>query len=172
MTQNNHCTLFISINKDNKIKYIIKNNENIIQEETEYLPIIISFDMNEIIIHQQKENSINFINDFVNNPNEFKEYSISYQGKEYEVISEVLLSLILHQYKNKIEKKYIIKNTILQNETEEENKILINRIKVSIEAIGLRISEFEFPEYDYQKQVEILHGIIDKYNEFNKYKNL
>ena len=124
MTQNNHCTLFISINKDNKIKYIIKNNDNIIQEQTEYLPISISFDMNEIIIHQQKENSIDFINDFVNNPNEFKEYSISYQGKEYEVIAEVLLSLILHQYKNQIEKKYIIKNTIVQNETEEENIML------------------------------------------------
>ena len=94
MTQNNHCTLFISINKDNKIKYIIKNNDNIIQEETEYLPMSISFDMNEIIIHKQRNDSFDFFNDFVNNPNEFKEYSISYQGKEYEVIAEVLFSLI------------------------------------------------------------------------------
>ena len=172
MTQNNHCTIFISINKDNKIKYIIKNDDNIIQEETEYLPISISFDMNEIIIHEQRNDSINFINDFVNNPEEFKEYPISYQGKEYEVIAEVLLSLILHQYKNQIEKKYIIDETILNIETEEENKILINRIKVSIDAIGLRISEIEIPEYDYQKQGEILHGIIDKYNEFNKFKNI
>ena len=48
----------------------------------------------------------------------------------------------------------------------------MNRIKVSLDAIGLKIKEFEFLDFDYQYQGEILHDIIDKYNEYSKYKSL
>ena len=48
----------------------------------------------------------------------------------------------------------------------------MNRVKVSLDAVGLKIKDFEFPDYDYQQQGEILHSIIDKYNEYSKYKNL
>ena len=101
MTQNNHCTLLIDINKHNNIKYSIIDSENKEQQikinenqQEEYSPISIAFDMNEIIISEQREDSIDFFADWIEQPEEFKEYEIIYQNKQYSVISEVLFAFI------------------------------------------------------------------------------
>ena len=174
-----HYLFKITINNQNKFKCSIininNNNEftfNLQQNQDEYSQLSISFNMNEIIVDEGIKDSIEFINDLIEHPEEFKQYKITYQGQEYEVIAEVLLALIFYQYKNKIEKEFIIDETILQFETEEENNMLINRIKVALEAIDCRLNEFEIPEYDYQEQGEILQKILDKYIEYNKYKNI
>ena len=115
MTQNNHCTLILSINTSNKIKITILNDQNQEQiiklnenQQDNYLPISIQFDMNEIIFGNQSENSINFMKEWIEQPSEYKEYKITYQNKEYSVISEVLFALFIDQFKKKIEKFYKI----------------------------------------------------------------
>ena len=99
MTQNNHCTLLIDINKHNNIKCSIIDSENKEQQikinenqQDEYSPICIAFDMNEIIVNEQRDDSIDFFNDWIEQPEEFKEYEIKYQNKQYSVISEVLFA--------------------------------------------------------------------------------
>ena len=118
MTQNNHCTLLIDINKHNNNKCSIIDSENKEQQikinenqQDEYSPISIAFDMNEIIVNEQRKDSIDFFADWIEQPEEFKEYEIKYQNKQYSVISEVLFALIMVQYKSKIDKQYI--NTIV-----------------------------------------------------------
>ena len=168
---NNYCTLLIQLNQ-NKIKYSIRTLDNKEWVKQEYSPISIAFDMNEIIIEKESEKSIYFMNDWIQQSEEFKEYQINYQNKEYKVIVEVLFALYANKYKRKIDKQFIIEETIVQFESHQENKLLLNRIKVSLDAIGLKLKEFEFPNYDYQSQGKILHEILDKYSEYNKYKSL
>ena len=115
MTQNNHCSLSLNINQHNQIKCSIidsQNKEHIIKlndDQHEYIPITISFDMNEIIIGQEnKENTIHFMNDLIHSPDDFKEYHIKFQNKEYSVIAEVLFTLFINKFKTKIEKDWII----------------------------------------------------------------
>ena len=180
--KNKHHIFLIIINSNNKIKCLLINSENdneiqFIQlyqhQQEEYLPINILFDMNEIIINNQRKESIDFMNDLINNPDDFKEYQIKYQNKEYKVIAEVLFALIIHQYKKKIEKQFIIKETKLLFESPflSNTQKVIKRINVSLDAIGLQINNYEFPDYDYQKQGEFLHEILEKYEVYSKYKN-
>ena len=120
MTQNNHCSLILSINKENKIKITILNDQNkeeIIKlnsnQQDDYLPILITFDMNEIIFGIQSENSINFMKEWIEQPSEYKEYKINYQNKDYNVISELLFALFIDEYKKKIE-KFLKESYIIQ----------------------------------------------------------
>ena len=45
--------------------------------------------MNEILIGNETEKSINFFTDLIHQPQEYKEYKITYQNKEYKVIEFV-----------------------------------------------------------------------------------
>ena len=59
----------------------------------------IEFDNNEIIVCQQQptQNTItNFVQDFFTNPTEYKRYSFIYQNKQYDVLAETLLILIIN----------------------------------------------------------------------------
>ena len=57
----------------------------------------IQFDNNEITIcDETKENAVWF-KDLLNNPTVSKRYSIEYQEKNYEVLAETLLCLIVHK---------------------------------------------------------------------------
>ena len=94
MTETKHCSLLININKENKIKCLIINeqNEEILitiddTQKEEHLPITITFNMNKILIGHQTQNSIAFMEEWMTNSSEFKKYKISYQGKEEEVIA-------------------------------------------------------------------------------------
>ena len=95
----NCCIFQIQINKENKIKCSILKEENKEQIIQDFVDINISFDMNEIIIGNKTENSINFFNDLIEQPNTFKQYKITYQNKEYSVIADVLFALYLSQIK-------------------------------------------------------------------------
>ena len=111
------------IDKQNNER-VIRLNEN---QEEEWYPLTISFD-NTISICQKekKENTITFINDLFNSPDDFKYYNITFQNKQYSVIAEVLLALIIKEFKHKVEKEYIIEKTII--ELPMENKIMNSRI--------------------------------------------
>ena len=147
----------------NKNKTEIKINEN--------QPITISFNMNEIIICKETENQINFINEWINQPEIFKEYTITFQEKEYNVIAEVLFSLIIYQFKQIIEKQFIISERRIKLPQSSQH-LFINRLKVALDAVGLKGHEFDIPDFDYEKQGEIFDEILMKYKEFNKYKIL
>ena len=69
MTSNNHCSLKISINQENKIKVSILNDQNqekiikLNQHDPDWIPITISFNMNEInkqigVLYNKLENEI------------------------------------------------------------------------------------------------------------------
>ena len=125
--------------------------------------------MNEIEIMKQQKNSIDFMKEWIEQPEIFKEYIIHYQNKEYSVIAEVLFALLMYQIKKKIEKDYIIAETIYELPT--ENKFFINRFTISLESIGFKGIEVEENEYKaYKIQGDNLHEIIDNYNDYLRWK--
>ena len=55
----------------------------------------IQFDNNEIIICDEGKENDNWFNEFMQEPQVSKRYSIEYQGKKYELLPESLLTLII-----------------------------------------------------------------------------
>ena len=83
--------------------------------------------LNENESYENKENKeikqINIIKDLINQPNTYKLYQIKYQQKQYEITFEVLFALIIDQFKQNIEKKYIIDETIVIAPTRDNEAI-------------------------------------------------
>ena len=179
MTQNNHCSLCITISEEYKLQvkvideqdkdHFIKINEH---QQEEYLPITIAFDMNEIIVCQERDDSIQFMKEWIEHPTQHKEYSITYQKKGYTVISELLFALIINEFKKKIKKEFIIDETIVHVPSNDYR--LINRIRISLESIGLKeITINPIENYSsYSEQGEYLQEILEKQREYEKYKRL
>ena len=156
------CVIYDSRGVERVIRW--KNNPSI-----DFYPITIAFDMNEIFICQDTPNSIDFMKDWITNPNDFKLYTINYQNKQYSVIAEVLFAIIMYGFKNKAEKQYIIKS--LKYVT-PSNQIFIDRMKVALDSIGLYTLDDNdsIPDFDYQSQGDILHFIIEKCQLYYKLK--
>ena len=166
ITISENCQLQFIVIDEIETDHIIKlNNQN-----DDYLPIRITFDMNEIIIGKETPNSIVFMKEWIDHPEIYKEYQIHYQNKEYTVIAELLFALIMNEFKKKIEKEFIIDETKFTLPT--ENKEFINRFKISLDSIDLKGINFDDPEYNYDNQGEILNEIIEKIDEYNKYKTI
>ena len=168
-----YCSLKIKITEDETITIsTISNGKEIPiklnEEDQEEYPCSISFENDKILICQENDlNSIKFINDIINNPEKFKEYSIQYQQQEYIVIAEVLLALIVNEFKKKIEKEYIIEETQIMIPT--DNFRSIHRIKTALKSIGLK--SFIFNEFDnkkYSNQEEILLELLKKKEQFEE----
>ena len=168
----------INISQNYQIQCIVideKETEHIIKlnnQNDDYLPITIAFDMNEIVIGKETTNSINFMKEWIDHPEIFKEYQIQYQNKEYTVISELLFALIINEFKKKIEKDFIIDETIVYVPSHDNR--FTNRMKISLESVELKniiINPIE--QYlHYQHQGEMLHDIINNYTEYLKYKTI
>ena len=99
------------------VKIIITNEYKLlIQTDSKYEEVVIpciSFNGNFISIGEQNENSIQFVKEWIENPEEYKIYTVLFQGKEYQLLPEVLFALIINEYKQRIEREYIIDNTII-----------------------------------------------------------
>ena len=87
-----------------------------------------------------KEESNHFIKEWFYYPELFTLYKIQIQNKEYSVIAEVLFAFIINEFKQIIEKKWIINSVTI--ELPKDNKLLLERIKISLEAIGMKGIEF------------------------------
>ena len=74
----------------------------------------ISFIGNFISVCQNNDRTIYFMKNWIENPEEYKTYAVQFQGKEYQLLPEVLFAIIIDEFKQRIERKYIIKNTILE----------------------------------------------------------
>ena len=98
----------------------------------------IEFNSNEIIYCQQQpsENTItNFTEELFANPIEYKRHKFTYQNKEYNVLAETLLILIINQFKEKVDQKGIIDRFLFK--TTNTNKEVLHRIKSSLVSIGI-----------------------------------
>ena len=137
-----HSTLTINISQQYQLQCIVideketEHNIKLNNQNDDYLPITIAFDMNEIIIGKETPNSIDFMKEWIDHPDIFKEYTIQYQNKEYNVIAELLFALIINEYKKKIEKDFIIDETIIYVPSHDNR--LIQRIQISLESIELK----------------------------------
>ena len=79
----------------------------------------IQFDNNEIIICDEGLENACWFEDLLENPHDFKKYPIEYQGKCYELLPEILLTLIIYHFKK--EMKGIIDEfeLIIENDEDE-----------------------------------------------------
>ena len=110
--------VIIKINSEYKLNCSIvdkEGNERIIQD-----------DINPCLIFNL--NTIDFIKQWIEKPEEFKTYTVEYQNKSYELLPEVLFAIIIYDYKKKIEKEYIIENTEIQ--IPNNNSKIMGRIKI------------------------------------------
>ena len=159
--KSNKSTLKIIITQDYKlqVKHILsKNNETFVylpnnHQEVSYDPCIL-FNGNSISICQNNIQSIHFLQQWLDNPDEYTFYTVQFQNKEYKLLAEVLFALIISEFKQIIEKEYIIENTILELST--KNKKAIQRIKISLNALGLNGMEIDDNNilFDYSEQGE------------------
>ena len=96
----------------NFITFTIYLTETTIQINNEEIyPLNIEFNNNEIIVCQNEinENTITgFVEELFKEPTQYNKYTINYQNKEYQVLPETLLALIIYEFKKKIDKEGII----------------------------------------------------------------
>ena len=116
--------LTITFTQNNKLQISYTNTlkeEKIIQfdhNKQEEYPVTISFDNNKITVCEENENSIHFIDDLMQQPENYKMYNIEFQGKSYSVIAEVLFALIINSFAEEVEKEHDIENEKLNISTE------------------------------------------------------
>ena len=162
----------ISLKENNKLQITSINTlkeEKLIQfdhNKQEEYPVTISSDNNKIMVCEENENSIHFIDDLMQQPENYKMYDIEFQGKFYSVIAEVLFALIISEFKEQIEKEYIIEETIFQLPSDSHQ--LTNIIQISLESIGLNNITINTIVFDYKDQGNILEDILNKKESFGK----
>ena len=101
-------------------------------------------------------------------PDEFLTYSVKFQNKTFDLLPEVLFAIIIHDLLKRIKRDFVIKNT--QIELEDQNKLLLNRIKVSLNSNNLVDLEEDYDvDYDYTDQGDHLFEIIQKKETMENY---
>ena len=162
------------IQKDNKEEFIQLADSN--DNQTIY-PLTIEFNNNEIIICQKEihDNTITgFMEQLFKEPTQYNKYTINYQNKEYQVLPETLLALIIYEFKKKIDKQGIINKVEIN--INNENKEILHRIKSSL--ININIPN-EFTPIDnymirpredfYVDEEYIVYEILENHHKYNKF---
>ena len=170
-SKNNHnnniyTTIKITITKEYKL---------LIEIDSKYKEEInpcISFNGNFISIGNENENdkTIHFMQEWIENPEEYRLYSIHYFNKEYQVVAEVLFAIIMKDFKERIEKEFIIEEVFV--EIPSNNHQLAERIKISLESIDLKNITINFIDFDYSEQGEYLHEILEKKEAIEKRRKI
>ena len=164
-------TITVSIINKDKKEIPIQLREN----QTTY-PLNIWFNKNEIVVcqQQQNENAISgFLEEIFNNPSEYKTYDIEYQGKKYEVLGETLLALIIQQFKDIIDKTYIVNRFLFKCSNMEKD--VLQRIKSSLVNIGIPNS-FTRVRHQHEERLEryideefVVIEILEKQREYKRF---
>ena len=117
--------LHIEITKEQQFKATFHSNSEEEDNKTiemNWKKMNIKFEKNEIMIdNDENEEGVisNIFKEIVDHPGEIKKHHIQYQQHQYEIESDTLISMILHQVKYEIERqKHEIKETIVDVETE------------------------------------------------------
>ena len=175
-TEPNFITLKIKITDKYKLQCFTINEEGIEtiiqlpnQPQEEYSPTI-SFGKIFVTICQENDKSIEFIQQWIEHPSEFTEYQIQFQEKEFELLPEVIFALIISQFKTMIEKEFIIDETFVEIPSNDFK--IFERMKVSLESIGLKNFVFNSFTYDYSKQGEQLLELMEMKKEGEKYQRM
>ena len=151
----------------NLICSVCKEGKEIINEEV--IPSI-TFNSNTIEIGQNDDKFIDFMKNWLENPSVYSTYQILFQGKEYHLLPEVFFAIIINEFKKKVEKHYIIENTVIELPT--ENSKTLQRIKISLDAVGLKNIELEEIDFDYSHQGELLDELLEKKKEIDSFKRM
>ena len=176
MNKNNHISFKIKITNNYKIQCSIINEEKEIiikllsEDLNEEYSSCVSFENNKISICKETNNSIYFLKEWIENPDNYSTKQIFFQNNEYNLLPEVMFSLIINDFKKIIEKEYIIDETIV--EISSRDHVLLERIKISIEAIGLNNIQINPLSYDYLEQGKQLFDLIQRKERDEKYFQL
>ena len=102
----------------------------------------------------------------------FPLYNVEFQNKSYQLLPEVLFAIVINEIKRKIEREFIIENTVI--ELPRDNSQLIQRIKISLQGINLKGIEINDEEisYDYQQQDDYLQKLLKKKEMIDSYKRM
>ena len=169
MTQNKNKIFKIIITQEYKLKLsLIDQEEKETVLQSDFTPLI-SFDNNHISFQQENQNAIDFMTKWIENPEEYSCYTIHFHNKQFDLLPEVLFALIINEYKKKIEREFIIENTII--EIPINNSRILQRIKISLQANNFKGIEIAYEEeipYEYSQQGEYLEEIIEKKEENDK----
>ena len=145
----------------------LEKNETIIKltqihSESNFYTPSIHFENNFIKVCEVNDKSIHFMKQWVENPGELIVHTIQFQNKEYQILHEVLFGIIINEFKQIIEKEYIIENTVI--DIPSNNCILSERIITSLEAIGLKNIEVRMEEnsINFENQGELLSELLEK----------
>ena len=152
------CSLINEQDQEIKIQLFEKQQE-------EYTPCI-CYEGNMISVCQKEEKSIHFIQQWIDNPNEFIKQEVHFQKKTFQVLPEILFAIIINEFKKKSEKEYILDETIVEIPSKDHQ--INERIKKSLESIGLKNVVVNPFDYDYENQVEILLEMIEQSEKIEK----
>ena len=123
----------------------------------EYIPCI-TFNQYFIEVCKESENAIHFIKEWIEQEDKYETKEIQFQNKYYQLLPEVFFSIIINEFKNIVEKEYIIENTIV--DLPSKNLQFYERIRTSLETIGLINIVFNTIIYDYSDQGVQISEII------------
>ena len=168
-------TFIITITDTYKLKCSIINDKEqeifitLKNKQEEYIPCI-TFNNNTISLCQEEENRIEFMQQWIKNPEEFITYPVHFQNKDYSLLSEVLFSIIITEFKQIIERNYIINETVVQIPTNHCQ--CVERIKISLQTIGLNNLTIipNLIDYDYGEQGDFLFELLEKKKTIDEYQ--
>ena len=162
----------ITITKEYKLQLTIRYQEGKERIIVETTPSI-TFNRNSIDICEEKENTLHFFKNWLQQPDDYSTYLIEFQNKTYNLLPEVFFSLIINEFRKKVEKEFIIENTEIQIEI--GNLRVMERIRVSLDGIGMKgveIGEEEEIGYEYNEQGEYLGELIEKKERIDEFKRM
>ena len=155
------CSTIDSNNTETNIN--IQNNKT-----KEYLPSISFGNLFISICQDENDKTIEFIQKWIENPEDYTEQQIKFQNKEFKLLPEVLFAIIISEFKNTIEKKFLINDTIV--EIPSRDSLLSERIRISLQSIGLKNIFINPNSYDYTKQEEQLNELLEMKKKGDEYK--
>ena len=119
---------------------------------------VTKYDENKIFVCKNNEKTIHFVQKWIENPEDYTEQQIKFQNKEFKLLPEVLFAIIISEFKNTIEKKFLINDTIV--EIPSTNHHIAERMKISLESIGLEniiineLNSFAYFMKEYNELIE------------------
>ena len=155
------CSIIDSENKEIEIK--LKD-----QQTQEYNVPCITFDENKIFVCKNNEKTIHFVQKWIENPKDNTKYTVHFQNKIYQILPEVMFSLVISEFKKLAESHYIIEETIL--EIPSDSHLITERMKTSLESIGLKNITVNPNIFDYEQQGEYLSELFEKKLIFEEYQ--
>ena len=169
ITQN--YTIHCSYQNEQNIQTNIHLNPELPQEE--YIPCI-SFNNNTISVCKEEEpNNIQFIQQWIEEPENNTTYQVQFYNKTYHFIPEVLFAFIIERFKKQIEHQFIIEETLVKIPTRDF--LFVERIKTSLESIDLKNIEIEKEEkidFDYENQGEEMFELMKLNQTIETYKRM